>query len=247
MKKNGKFALAILPVFWVFFASCRSTPEEVKGIPIENPQVQEKEAFVETLKENYAAYSVLTTSFILKGKIDRQDQYFEGYLKATSSAQGDTLYILLKDTVFKSPIFSVYIAGGKVTQKDFLKNKTEVIPMEKYQWVVLFGDLFPFQFFYPIMRGYLPEDIFSRDSKYVKTENKIIYTSAYYDAAFLFTGKTSLSKLFYKNKMNNDILLFEIYGKSSPANARHFPKNLYIRRQGTEDFLKIDFFSCRIK
>lgn len=245
--KNNYIILYLFLIGLITFFSCKSQ-EKKENTPLpQKNEINEKQLYLDKLKSSYSRYSTFTSSFILKGKIDRQDHYFQGYLKATSSSAGDTLYIILKDTVFRSPVYSIYIAGNMVTQKDYLKNKIEKIPMSRYQWVVLFGDIFPFQFFYPIMRGYLPDDAYSENSKYVKKENKILYQSSYYDAAFIFDDSQALEKLFYKNKMNNDVLAFEFYGNVISKSKRQFPKTLYIRRQNSIDFLKITFFGARIQ
>lgn len=248
MNHKFRLALALLITGFALFYSCKSSEEKEKqAVPIEENKIDEKKIYLDKIRKSYSDYSVFSSGFILKGKIDRQDHYFQGYLKATHSSSSDTLYILLKDTVFKSPVYSIYIAGGVVTQKDYLKNKTERIPVSKYRWVVLFGDIFPFHFFYPIMRGYLPDDAYSENSKYVKKENKILYQSSYYDAAFIFDDSYALRKLFYKNKMNDDVLAFEFFGNAISSQDRQFPKTLYIRRQGSIDFLKISFYGTRIK
>ncbi|MCS6983865.1 MAG: hypothetical protein NZM25_01905 [Leptospiraceae bacterium] len=226
----------VFVIFWVLSPiGCASTQSH--GKERANPTLA-KQALHEKLRQNYPAYARLQAYFTLKGKVDGQEIYYEGILDSKQKS----FSVLLKDSIFKSPLFSIKIDEEKVIQIDYLRDKKETIPFEEYRWVVLFGRLFPFRFFYPILKGYLPNEIFLEDTVYEETkEGKIrfLFKTPYFDARAVIE-EGILRNLFYKNEINQEVVAITFEG-TSMAQGRYFPQKIYISRPKTLDYVQLNF------
>ena len=202
---------------------------------------KEAQKFIAEATSQYSAYRSLKVNFTLKGKVNDEELYYEGEL----SASGDDLRIHLKDAVFLSPLLTLDIGKERVKLKDHARNKTESVPRSEYQWVDLFGRAFPLRFFEPLMRGFLPGDATNKESSFAKTSGGEILVKTSndsYEAAMYFQG-SSLRKIFYRDKLRGEILVFHL---ANFFNKRAYPQILKIEHSRTNDHLTLSFRGLRV-
>ncbi len=202
---------------------------------------QEVEAFRRGLTATYPAYKTLKVSFTLKGKVDNQELYYEGEMSATPAS----LTLKLTDAVFLSPLLTLEIGEATVTLKDHARNKRESIARKDYQWVELFGRSFPVRFFEPLMRGFVPTDAMAPASTYLSTpggDTQVRATNDSYEAALYF-NENKLRKIFYRDKLRGEILVFQI---GTLFKTRAYPQKLRIEHSRSNDYLTLDFKGLRV-
>lgn len=201
----------------------------------------ERQKFRLEASANYPTYRNLRVSFSLKGKVDNQELYYVGDLEANPVG----LKIKLTDAIFLSPLMTLEIGQQKVTLKDHARNKTESIARADYQWVELFGRSFPVRFFEPLMRGYLPDDAFLPQSMLERTAGGEILSRIADDSfeAALYFYEAKLHKIFYRDKMRGEILIFEL---ANFFKERVYPRKLRIEHSRQNDFLQLDFKNLRV-
>jgi len=232
-------------VFIFATVTCKTSQTSVTNAPsVENRVLDkdERKQFLADLAKNYPAYAQLTVNFTLKGKIENQEQYFEGSIRSTP----DLLEITMTDAVFLSPLMTLKIGKERVTLKDHARNKTETIPRAQYQWVELFGRYFPVIFFEPLMRGFLPVIFTADETKLSKTpagEIQLRGETAIFEFAGYCNNK-NLEKLFYRDKIKNDVIAFQM-GKF--FKDRPYPQALKIELVNKDDFLTMTFKNLRVK
>lgn len=238
MKKFPQF------IFLLYY-SCASAKLAVSQ---ETSEKKTENSVIDTLKTNYPPYNFLKGQFVLKGKAENQELFYDGVLEIRQ----ESFYVVLKDTVFRSPFFSLKIDKDKVTQVDHLQNKKEIIPLSEYRWVVLFGKVFPFRFFYPILRGYPPDEIFQSDVVYEeKGKDKGIFSfkTVYFDARLVVEGGY-IRNLFYKSETNGEIVAITFEGeveKEPKKKYRYFPKKIYISRPKSTDYVQLEFSHIQVE
>lgn len=202
---------------------------------------KETQQFFGETGARYPQYKSLKVDFTLKGKVNNEELYYEGEL----SASGDDLRIHLKDAVFLSPLLTLDIGKDRVRLKDHARNKTETVPRSEYQWVDLFGRAFPLRFFEPLMRGFLPADATDTESSFAKTsagEILVKTSNSSYEAAMYFQD-ASLKKIFYRDKVRGEILVFHL---ANFFKKRTYPQVLKIEHSRTNDHLTLSFRSLRV-
>jgi len=202
---------------------------------------KEADAFRKDVAAVYAPYKSLSVAFTLKGKVNNEELYYEGELSSTPA----NLKINLKDAVFLSPLLTLDLGKDKVTLKDHARAKTETIARAEYQWVELFGRSFPVRFFEPLMRGYLPEDALSKDSTFARTpagEVLVRSDNNSFEAAMYF-GDLKLKKIFYRDKLRGEILVFHL---GAPFKSRTYPQTLKIEHSRANDYLTLIFKGLRV-
>jgi hypothetical protein len=202
---------------------------------------KEAEAFRRELAVVYPAYKTLKVGFTLKGKVDNQEVYYEGAMSATPAK----LTIRLTDAVFLSPLLTLEIGETTVTLQDHARNKKESIPRKDYQWVELFGRSFPVRFFEPLMRGFVPADAIDSSSTYLSTpggDTQVRSSNDSYEAALYFNDNR-LRKIFYRDKMRGEILVFQI---GALFKNRAYPQKMRIEHSRSNDYLTLDFKGLRV-
>ena len=230
-------ALLVLPR-----ATCKGEgPKQVDGPSAQDLGKKEREKFLAEAALNYPPYRTLRVAFTLKGKVDNQELYYEGELNATPT----NLKIKLTDAVFLSPLLTLEIGESKVTLKDHARNKIESIPRADYQWVELFGRSFPVRFFEPLMRGFLPEDTSAKDTILQNTAGgdtlARVNNNAFEAALYFYEAK--LRKIFYRDKLRGEILVFEMV---SFFRNRTYPQKMRIEHSRSNDYLQLDFKNLRV-
>ena len=228
-------------------AACKTgqqTAANSKSIAVENRTLEkdERKLFLADLAKNYPPYTQLSVNFTLKGKIENQEQYFQGSIQSTP----DLLEITMTDAVFLSPLITLKIGKERVTLKDHARNKTETLPRAEYQWVELFGRYFPVVFFEPLMRGFFPVIFTSDETKLSQTPAGEIQLRGE-TAVFEFAGYCNnkrLEKLFYRDKAKNDVIAFQM-GKF--FEDRPYPQALKIELVNKDDFLTMNFKNLKVK
>lgn len=217
---------------------------------IQNPQAnsaadflskKDAQEFVQNASGRYAQYKNLKVNFTLKGKVNNEELYYEGELSATP----DNLKIHLKDAVFLSPLITLDIGKERVRFKDHARNKTESVPRAEYQWVDLFGRAFPLRFFEPLMRGFLPADATDRESTFAETSAGEVLVRANNDSyeAAMYFKETALRKIFYRDKVRGEILVFYL---GDFFKKRTYPQNLKIEHSQTNDHIALTFRALRV-
>lgn len=237
------FLLCILSVS-AFRATCGGEIKtESKKIDSANALSDKEIAdFKSALAVQYPAYTKLSVAFTLKGKVSNEELYYEGEL----SANATDLRIQLKDAVFLSPLLSLNIGSEKVTMRDIAHNKTQSVARADYQWVELFGRMFPVRFFEPLMRGLLPADATAAGSSYEKTAAGEVLVRSDNNAfeAALYFKDARLQKIFYRDKTQGEIIIFHI---GAPFNDRAYPRAIKIELARSNDYLALNFKALRIQ
>jgi hypothetical protein len=223
-------------------ASCSGKgPRQIEGPTAQELPPGEREQFRISTAKNYPAYRSLQVAFTLKGKVENQELYYEGELSATESK----LKIRLTDAVFLSPLLTLEIGETTVSLKDHARNKTESIARSDYQWVELFGRSFPVRFFEPLMRGYLPPDAAAADTVLQKTAGGDTLARVNNNAfeAALYFSEAKLRKIYYRDKLRSEILIFEMYAFFK---NRTYPQKMRIEHSRSNDYLELSFKNLRV-
>jgi len=225
-------------------ASCgnkQKPPPVGNGPTSEELSRGEAEKFRKEVTSFYAPYKSLSVGFTLKGKVSNEELFYEGDLSSSAAS----LKLGLKDAVFLSPLITLDIGKEKVSLRDHARAKVESIPRSEYQWVELFGRTFPVRFFEPLMRGMLPEDAVAKDSVYARTgagEVLVRSNNDSFEAAMYFSG-TQLVKIFYRDKIRGEILIFHIGAFFKKGN---YPQTLKIEHSRANDYLTLAFKGLRV-
>lgn len=248
-RENILRIISLCAAFAVIQATCegerRKIPEGVKGTQnassADELQKKDRLAFIDSSRKEYPVYKNLAVDFTLKGRVSGEELFYMGELEATA----DNLRIKLKDAVFLSPLLTLDIGKAKVTLKDHARNKTDSIPRADYQWVELFGRSFPVRFFEPLMRGYLPEDASAADSAFARTTAGEVLVRSDNDSfeAAMYFGEARLKKIFYRDKMKGEILVFYL---GSFFKNRAYPQTLKIEHSRSNDFLTLEFKGLKV-
>jgi len=223
---------------------CGSSSPQVKNdgaAKADTLSAQQAEAFRREIAAVYPTYKNLKVSFTLKGKVDNQELYYEGQLSATPTS----LTLRLTDAVFLSPLLTLEIGESTVTMKDHARNKKESIARKDYQWVELFGRLFPVSFFEPLMRGFVPADATAPQSTYVSTQGgdtQVRSVNDSYEAALYF-NENRLRKIFYRDKLRGEILVFQL---GTLFKNRAYPQSMRIEHSRTNDYLTLNFKNLQV-
>lgn len=236
-------ALTLGVLFIGLRATCGGETVKTPQGPGSADELSKKEVqqFFDEAGARYPQYKSLSVSFTLKGKVNNEELYYEGEL----SASGDDLRIHLKDAVFLSPLLTLDVGKDRVRLKDHARNKTETVPRAEYQWVDLFGRAFPLRFFEPLMRGFLPADATDRESSFAKTsagEILVKSSNSSYEAAMYFQD-AALKKIFYRDKLRGEILVFHM---ANFFKKRNYPQVLKIEHSRTNDHLTLSFRGLRV-
>lgn len=230
-------ALLVLPS-----TSCKSKELNLANVATaQELSKKEREQFLAEALRNYPPYRTLRVAFTLKGKVDNQELYYEGELNATPT----NLKIKLTDAVFLSPLLTLEIAETQVTLKDHARNKSESIARADYKWVELFGRSFPVRFFEPLMRGFLPQDTTAAGTELQKTlggDTLARVQDSAFEAALYFND-AKLRKIFYRDKLRGEILVFEM---SNFYKNRTYPQRLRIEHSRSNDYLQLEFKGLRV-
>lgn len=205
-------------------------------------------AAIGQIRQNYPAYSSLSAQFVLKGKVDKNEILYDG----TLTIKGDSLAVVLKDPVFRSPFFSLKVEKDLVTQTDHLRNKTDRVPFADYRWVELFGRVFPFRFFHPLLKGYPPDEIYRKGARYETLEGdkgRFQFETEYFDA-IVNIERGILASLYYRGRVDQEIVVMTFTGnanaKKGDASQRHFPAQIYITRPRSDDYVRLEFKKIQI-
>lgn len=242
LRRLTPIVLALVSGLLFARTTCRAEgPKRADAPSAQQMGKSEREQFLANTSRNYPAYRNLRVSFTLKGKVDNQELYYEGELNATPA----NLRIRLTDAVFLSPLLTLDIGERTVALKDHARNKTETIARADYQWVELFGRSFPVRFFEPLMRGYLPADASGSETTLQKTtggDTLARLDNGAFEAALYFHD-AKLRKLFYRDKMRAEILIFEM---TAFFRERVYPQKMRIEHSRSNDYLQLDFRSLRV-
>ncbi len=242
--------LSLLQKFFVFFLSAvlqsctaRETIQQNQA-GAKTAQTSDKQAQVlKQLGATYSPYLALSAQFVLKGKVDKTEILYDGIL----TIKGENLSVVLKDPVFRSPFFSLKVEKDFVTQIDHLRNKKDKIPFADYRWVELFGRVFPFRFFYPLLKGYPPDEIYAKSTRYETLEEekgRFLFTTEYFDG-IVNVENGFIASLYYRGRLDQEIVVMTFTGnaneKKTAAAQRYFPEQIYITRPRSEDYVRLDF------
>lgn len=217
----------------------KAQTQQTKGTMFEAQSVQGKK-FLANLNKVYASYQKVTASFVIKGKVGDAEVYFLGTLFATDGKDGKARYlsIVLKDTVFESKVYQLIVDDDTVTNIDYLNDKKETLPMSRFTWAQILGSVFPFRFFYPLLSGFPPEEIYS--GVIYQSQNKIINDKGKYDVAVTLDNFV-MQNIYVKNLSAAEVIVFRLSGEINKKGGRYFPKYIYMERSKKKDHLEIIF------
>ncbi len=242
LNRTRPAAIALAALLVLPRTTCTGAGEKrIDGPTTQDLGQKEREKFLAETSASYPPYRTLRVAFTLKGKVENQELYYEGELSATPS----DLKIRLTDAVFLSPLLTLEIGESRVTLKDHARSKTESIARTDYQWVELFGRSFPVRFFEPLMRGFLPGDISSKDTVFQNTaggDTLARVNNNSFEAALYF-NEAKLRKIYYRDKLRGEILVFEM---STFFKNRAYPLKLRIEHSRSNDYLLLEFKGLRV-
>ncbi len=224
-------------------ASCATGKESARAPKESVVTSAENTLVLNSLRENYRPYQSLSATFSLKGKVAGGELAYTGNLTSTP----EKFYVLLKDLIFLSPFFSLTVTGTEVTQKDFLQDKTEIIPLNDYRWVQVLGKNFPFMFFLPMLQGYPPEEFFLTATEFRsegENSGSFRYKSAWF-AAIATVKNGIVEKIQYRDETTGDITVFSFSGNAG-KNDRYFPARIVIQKPDASEFIDIRFTTTKV-
>jgi len=215
----------------------------------ENRKFKAKKEIIEKLNKHFSIYKKMSANFQIKGNMNNKEMYYSGKLYSTIDKSGNrNLTITLKDAIFLSPIFTLKIRGQNLTEIDHLRDKRRKFTLDEYRWIEVFGRVFPFKFFLPILMGFVPNEILSSKAKYSQKNNKLTYLGDYYDSIGNLTKNSSLKSIYFRTRGEKEVVIIQFIGRSTSKKKRYFPHKLHINRsRSTNDFLSMKFSRVNIR
>lgn len=234
----------------VLFATAQNTKLFAKAKADKNnaniyeATTEKGKSFLKKIDAVYTPYEKVAASFVLKGKLNDSEIYFTGNLLVKKAARGhaDYLSITLKDSVFESKVYQLIIHKGMVTNIDYLDDKKETIPLSRFTWAEVLGSVFPFKFFYPLLSGFPPAEIYNGTIH--ETSQKIINDKGKYDVAVTLQDFV-MDNIYLKTQNTSDVIVFRVTGKRD--RKRYFPRKIYMERSKNRDHLEILFTYVNIR
>jgi len=227
---------------------CDSTKAKIKTHSSKPKLDLNKEQFLKRIVNHYGPYQKLSAYFTIKGKIKNQELYYNGKQIISFSKEKKLKHLLieLREPFLKALMFSLRLKGDYVYVHDPTKQKPEKIALKDYRWVEIFGRIFPFEFFLPVLMGFPPSDIFAPGAKINFNKQRIKNSNRFYDLVVDFDdGK--IKEFFFKSKTQKEIIIIEFKGNILKGKKRHFPKMLKISQTETKGIIKIIFNKVKIK
>lgn len=190
----------------------------------------------------YEPYSSFSAEFSLSGTIEGKRQEYNGKLLSKPGF----LSLILKDTVFDSPLVSLTVKDQRVFHKNHAYNKITRLPLAEFKWVEVLGTAVPFSFFLPVLQGYPPAEYtnglmkkVSLDSyEYINEKNNFIVT--------LKVKEDLVSEMSYFLLGDKASLKVSILGNCNPK-GRYFPKTLVLQKSLQKERLQLKFKKCKSK
>lgn len=227
------------------FGGCSSAQQKTVEPGTEaRPEVDSSLSIKENIEEIYAPYQKMSAIYVIKGRVDGNEIFYDGTIKSSPGY----FHALLKDPIFRSPLFSLTVDGEKVVRKDYLRDRTEYSNLKSYRWVEVFGDVFPFRFFLPLLRGFTPDQLDNSNATRQKTDegyDRFRYKGQRYETVADFKDGLMV-RLFFKSPLDDKILILQFKGRATAEDERYFPSRIYINRAGENDYLEIRFKSITI-
>ena len=192
--------------------------------------------------ERYKPYASFSADFSLTGVIEGQRQEYNGKLLAKPGF----LSLILKDTVFDSPLVSLTIKGQRVFHKNHAYNKITRMPLKDFKWVEVLGTTVPFSFFLPVLQGYPPTEFSNGLMKksgagsyeYMDEQNNYIVT--------LKLKKEIVTQMSYYLLGEKNTLTVSILGNCNPK-GRYFPRTLVLQKREQKERIQLSFKRCKSK
>lgn len=240
MKKNNLLWLAIGILFLTTTIWSQKT-----NTTVWTAQSKEGQQFLQKLQQVYHPYSRISASFTLKGMINDAEVYFLGDLVAKNGKNGKAEYlsIVLKDSVFEAKVYQLIINKETVTNIDYLNDKKEVVALSRFTWAQVLGSVFPFRFFYPLLSGFPPAEVYT--GNIFPNQQKIVNEQGKYGVAVTLKDFI-MDNIYVKlSRSSEDVLVFRMNGKLK--NSRHFPKQIFMERSKNNDKITVIFRHANIK
>ena len=196
----------------------------------------------------YLPYEKMSAHFDLSGKIGKDEVVYFGSIKAMVNKDDinkSYLLIKIKDTVFLADFYTLEIKNGYVYQTDHLTDKKIKTSLTDYKWVEIFGNVIPFHFYFPILLGLPPLQIFENEAIINEEEQKIMYRSDLYETLVEFSGGY-IKKIYFRTKLKKDVLSLSFSGNIA-ADKRHFPESIWITKSKSKDYIKMRFSKLKVK
>lgn len=225
-----------LKVVFLFFTLLQCTSSQ--SIEVKGPNQLQFSDNLELL--SYEPYSSFSAEFSLSGIIGGKRQEYNGKLLAKPGF----LSLILKDTVFDSPLVSLTVKDQRVFHKNHAYNKITRLPLAEFKWVEVLGTSVPFSFFLPVLQGYPPAEYtnglmkkVSLDSyEYINEKNNYIVTLKLKD--------NLVSEMSYFLLGDRASLKVSILGNCNPK-GRYFPRTLVLQKALQKERLQLEFKKCK--
>jgi len=244
-----KFIIALFFLLFNLMISCETTKKKIKKKIIVEEKDNSRFDYLESIAKNYPFYKYFSASFEIRGRIQTGEIYQAGSIKVTKMKKSGPdkntqLKIILNDAYFGSMISKLIIKNNYVHSINYLTNKKKKIKLEDFRWVEVFGRVFPFSFFLPILMGFPPDEIYFSEAKVSPGKKKIVYKSPEFDIITKFTSKDFMKTLLFRSRFEKAILIIHFLGRSKTRRKfkRYFPKELHITQsKDTNDYISMKF------
>ncbi|MDH5716600.1 MAG: hypothetical protein OEZ22_03065 [Spirochaetia bacterium] len=240
-KKHISFIIFIIAFIFLFF--CASSPQKIENTNTSDTSLN----YTDKIKKNYSSYNKLNVSFVIKGSIDQNEIMYNGTLTSflnKENINNSFFSVSLKDSIFEAIFFSLEVKDGYVLQTDHLRDIKIKSSLIDYKWVEIFGNIIPFHFYFPVLLGFPPEQIYEENSVINENSEKILYQTDLYETIVEFS-QTLLSKIYFRTSKNQDLLALQFSG--SIGKTRHFPKTIFITKSKSKDYIKMEFSNLQVQ
>ena len=199
----------------------------------------------------YNEYKRLVVRFYMKGKSEGKSVFYHGKLESFSSdLKNPNVRITIIEPTFKSPLFMMRIKGQKVIQKDIARDLTRHMKLKDFRWIEIFGSVFPFEFFLPVLMGGVPTELFDANTAYVASKKHVRYKGLYYDLIFNIAEEGDINSLYYRNNLKakkREVVVVQFFGQLKNKKKRSFPGKIKITRSNVRDYILMSFHSLYVK
>ena len=208
--KFNRTLFIFIIIIQCFTFNCKTPqpmPEPVSK-DAENLQDNLQNNLLDKIKKTYPLYTEMSVNFDISGKIDKNELVYFGTMYAKINAvdvNQSYLSIKIKDTVFMADFYSLEIKNGFVIQTNYLTDEIIKTSLINYKWVEIFGNTIPFHFYFPLLLGLPPSQIFGKDAVINEEAEKILYRSDIYDTMVEFSGGF-IKKIYFRTKSKKDVL-----------------------------------------
>ncbi|MDH5719207.1 MAG: hypothetical protein OEZ13_01170 [Spirochaetia bacterium] len=193
-------------LFLCFFIFLNCKSPQIKSTGDEH---KSSKKLIDNVKEKYPFYNQMSAQFNLQGKIGEDEVVYFGTIKSIinkSNIEKSYLLINLKDTVFLADFYTLEIKNESVYQIDHLRDKKIKSSLSDYKWVEIFGNVIPFHFYFPILLGFPPKQIFNNEAVINEEAEKALYRSDIFETVVEFSAGY-IKKIYFRTTLKKTCYL----------------------------------------